>query len=170
MQFKVSRYPPTLAYVKVVLTINSETAIHGVVILERCVTEAGKNKDSRKFNRRQKKREERRRSRNLFYKSYNFIYRCKIKVAILRVSWTIWLKWWLAEKSHIVANITKTKKLVVKMTSSRLIIINYRKVVDSKFASKFCVVFNNKKLRDKKFFRSLICSLIFHVCIRFIYI
>lgn len=52
MQFKVSRYLPTLAYVKVVLTINSETAIHGIVTLERCVIETRKNKDNGKFDRR----------------------------------------------------------------------------------------------------------------------
>lgn len=52
VQFKVSCYLPLPAHVKVVLTINSETAIHCIITLERYVIKRSKkNMDSTKFDR-----------------------------------------------------------------------------------------------------------------------
>lgn len=45
-----ARYLPTAAYVKVVSTIKPETAIHGIVALECCAIETGRNEDDGKFD------------------------------------------------------------------------------------------------------------------------
>lgn len=52
VQFNASCYFPLPAHVKVVLTINSETAIHCIITLERYVIKRSKkNMDSTKFDR-----------------------------------------------------------------------------------------------------------------------